>query len=101
MFKIIFYIPKLNYIPFNTDWFTGLQSFVVEKLWVGPGVIFNVESESGIRIRLSRQDFQIFEVMCSKSSCVHYIWGYVQGARNFFVYFSQMSSFSTTLFEWF
>ena len=32
---------------------TGLQGFVVEKLWVVSGVIFDVESESGIRISLS------------------------------------------------
>ena len=44
--------------------YTGLQGFVVEKLWVVSGVIFDVES--GIRISLSRQDFEIFEVMCSK-----------------------------------
>ena len=37
--------------------------FVVEKLWIISGVIFDVESESGIRISLSRQDFEIFEVM--------------------------------------
>ena len=46
---------------------TGLQGFVVEKLWVVSGVIFDVESESGIRISLSRQDFEIFEVMSSKN----------------------------------
>ena len=63
---------------------TGLQGFVVEKLWVVPGVIFDVESESGIGISLSRQDFEIFEVMCWKNGFFRYIWGYVQGARNFF-----------------
>ena len=31
------------------------------------GVIFDVESEFGIRISLSRQDFEMFEVMCSKN----------------------------------
>ena len=31
------------------------------------GVIFDVESESEIRISLSRQNFEIFEVMCSKN----------------------------------
>ena len=45
--------------------YTGLQGFVVEKLWIVSGVICDVESESGIRIGLSRQDFEIFEVMCS------------------------------------
>ena len=32
---------------------TGLQGFVVEKLWVVFGVTFDVESEFGIRISLS------------------------------------------------
>ena len=76
---------------------TGLQGFVVEKLWVVSGVIFDVKSESGIRISLSRQDFEIFEVMCSKNGGFRYFLGYVQGVRNFFVFFPQMSSFSTTL----
>ena len=51
---------------------TGLQGFVVEKLWVVTGVIFDVKSESGIRISLSRQDFEIFEVMCSKNGVFRY-----------------------------
>ena len=51
---------------------TGLQGFVVEKLWVVSGVMFDVESESGIRICLSRQDFEIFGVMCSKSEVCRY-----------------------------
>ena len=46
--------------------------FVLEKLWVVSGVIFDVESESGIRISLSRQDFKIFEVMCSKNGVFRY-----------------------------
>ena len=54
----------LNYI--------GLQGFFVEKLWVVSGVIFDVESESGIRISLSRQDFEIFEVMCSRNGVFRY-----------------------------
>ena len=41
--------------------------FVVENLWVISRVIFDVESEFGIRISLSRQDFEIFEVMCLKN----------------------------------
>ena len=36
---------------------------------------------------LSRQDFEIFEVMCSKNGVFRNIWGYVQGARNFFGFF--------------
>ena len=32
--------------------------FVVEKLWLVSGVIFDIESESGIRISQSRQDFE-------------------------------------------
>ena len=51
---------------------TGLQAFFVEKLWVVSGVIFDVESESGIRISLSRQDFETFEVMCSKNGVFRY-----------------------------
>ena len=46
--------------------------FVVEMLWVVSGVIFNVESKSGIRISLSREDFEIFEVMCSKNGLFCY-----------------------------
>ena len=62
----------------------NLFVFFVEKLWVVSGVIFDVESESGIRISLSRQDF---EVMCSKNKVFRYFWGYVQGARNFSGFF--------------
>ena len=40
-------IGILNCANYNN---TGLQGFVVEKLWVVSGVIFDVESESGIRI---------------------------------------------------
>ena len=46
--------------------------FVVEKLWVVSGIIFDVESESRIRISLLRQDFEIFEVMCSKNGVFGY-----------------------------
>ena len=56
----------------SVEYNTGLQGFVVEKLWVVSGVIFDVESESGIRISLSRQDFEIFEVMCSKNGVFRY-----------------------------
>ena len=52
--------------------YTGLQGFVVEKLWVVSGVIFDVESESGIRIILSRQDCEIFEDMRSKNRVFRY-----------------------------
>ena len=52
--------------------YTGLQGFVVEKLWVVSGIIFDVESESGIRISLSRQDFEILEAMCSKNGVFRY-----------------------------
>ena len=68
-------------------YYTGLQGFVVENLWVVSGVIFDVEFESGIRISLSRQDFEIFEVMCSKNGVFRYFWGYAQGARHFFGFF--------------
>ena len=57
----------------NTDInYTGLQGFVIEKLWVVSGVIFDVESVYGIRISLSSQDFEIFEVMCSKNEVFCY-----------------------------
>ena len=67
MIKIIVFsnITNIKNIIVMND--TGLQGFVVEKLWVVSGVIFDVESESGIRISLSRQDFEIFKVMCSKN----------------------------------
>ena len=48
-------------------YYTGLQGFVIEKLWVVSGVIFDVKFECRIRISLSHQDFEIFEVMCSKN----------------------------------
>ena len=64
VFKII---PSISKIIINN---TGLQGFVVEKLLVVSGVIFDVES--GIRISLSRQDFEIFEVMCSKIGVFRY-----------------------------
>ena len=67
--------------------YTGLQGFVVEKLWIVTGVISDVESESRIRISLSRQDFEIFEVMCSKNGGCCYFWDYVQGSRIFFGFF--------------
>ena len=73
-----------------TDCNTGLQGFVVEKLWVVSGVFFDVESESGIRISLSRQDLETFEVMGSKNGVFRYFWGYVQGTRNFFGFFSNV-----------
>ena len=46
--------------------------FVVGKRKIISGVIFDVESESEIRISLSRHDFEIFEVMCSKSGVFRY-----------------------------
>ena len=46
--------------------------FVVGKQKIISGVIFDVEPESGIRISLSRQDFEIFEVMCSKNGVFCY-----------------------------
>ena len=61
--------------------------FVVGKRKIISGVIFDVESESEIRVSLSRQDFEIFEAMCSKNGVFRYFWGYVQGARNFFGFF--------------
>ena len=61
--------------------------FVVGKRKIVSGIIYDVESESGIRISLSRQDFEIFEVMCSKNGVFRYFRGYVQGARNFFGFF--------------
>ena len=70
-FKITLYGATLGSII--SQWeinYTGLQGFVVEKLWVVSGVIF--DAESGIRISLSRQNFQIFEVMCSKNGVFHY-----------------------------
>ena len=36
--------------------------------------------------------------MCSKNGVFRYFWGYVQDARIFFGFFSQMPSFSTILF---
>ena len=62
------YLEKYKY---HID-YTGLQGFVVEKLRVVPGVIFDAESESEIRISLLRQDFEIFEVMCSKNGVFRY-----------------------------
>ena len=50
----------------------GLQDFVVEKLWVISEAVFDVESEPGIRISLSRQDFEIFEFMFSKNGVFRY-----------------------------
>ena len=58
--------------PFTAVDSTGLQGFVVKKLWVVSRVSFDVESESKIRISLSRQDFEIFEVMCSKNGVFRY-----------------------------
>ena len=59
-------------VKVNLTYYTGLQGVVVEKLWVVFGVIFDVESEFGIRISLSRQDFEIFEDMCSKNGGFRY-----------------------------
>ena len=71
--------------------------FVVGKRKIISGVIFDVESESENKISLSWQDFEIFEVICSKNGVFRYFWGYVQGRKKFFWFFSQISSFSTTL----
>ena len=70
MDTIIFYSLNLNQSNFTDN--TGLQGFVVEKLWLVCGVIVDVESESGIRISLSRKNFEIFEVMCSKNGVFRY-----------------------------
>ena len=80
---------SLKFLPLPTLHRSANNGFVflVEKLWVVSGIIFDVESECGIRTSLSRQDFEIFEVMCSKNGIFRYFWGYVQGARNFFGFF--------------
>ena len=83
-------------LVFYSVHYTGLQGFVVEKLWVVSGVIFDVESESGIRISLSRQDFEILEVMCSKIGFFA-TFEVMYRAQEISLVFSQMSSFSTTL----
>jgi len=57
--------------PFYED-YTGLQGFVVGQLGVISEVIFCVESESEVRIGLSRQDFEIFEVIYSKNGFLGY-----------------------------
>ena len=46
--------------------------FVVGKRKIISGVNFDVESKSEIRISISRQDFEIFEVMCSKNGGFRY-----------------------------
>ena len=51
---------------------SGLQGFVVGKRKIISGIIFDVKSESGITISLSRQDFEIFEVMCLKNGVFRY-----------------------------
>ena len=62
----------MNLVRCKSVEYTGMQGFVVEKLWVVSGVIFDVESESGIKISLSRHDFEIFKVMCSKNGVFRY-----------------------------
>jgi len=57
---------------FNSNNNTDLQGFVVEEHKVISKVIFCVESESELRIRLSCQDFKIFEVMYTKNSFFGY-----------------------------
>ena len=52
--SLYLYLRIMKFIENNTN-YTGLQGFVVEKLWVVSGVIFDVESESGIRIRNQNQ----------------------------------------------
>ena len=83
----LFSFTIFKYISLDSFDYTGVQSFVIEKLWVVSGVIFDVESESQIRISLSRQDFEMIQVMCSKNGVFRYFWGYVQGARNFLGFF--------------
>ena len=60
-FCISIFLRILN--SFNEKLFV----FVVGKRKITSGLIFDVESESEIRISLSRQDFEIFEVMCSQN----------------------------------
>ena len=79
------YYTKMNASFYINN--TGLQGFVVENLWVVSAVIYYVESESGIRISLSRQNLEIFDVMCSRNGVFRYFWGYVQDARNLFGFF--------------
>ena len=71
--------------------------FVVGKRKIISGAIFDVESESEIRISLSRQDFEIFKVMCSKNGGFSLLLRLCIGRKKFFWFFSQMSSFITTL----
>ena len=74
---------------YNND-YTGLKGFVVEKQWVVSGVIFDVESESEIRISLSPQDFEIFEVMCSKNGVFATFEVMYRAQEIFFVFFSNV-----------
>ena len=69
----------MNYIQIFSNHFVRLHRsanngfvFVVGIRKIISGVIFDVESESGIRISLSHQDFEIFEVMCSKNGIFRY-----------------------------
>ena len=82
--------------------YTDLQGFVVEKLWVVTGVIFDVESESGIIISLSREDFEIFEVMCSKNGVFRYFSKFFSVLKNilpskniiYFSYFTNLNNYT-------
>ena len=71
---------------FNKYHWWGIKT-VPKCLIKSTQLIFNVESEYIIRISLSRQDFEIFEVMCSKNGVLRNFWASVQGARNFFGFF--------------
>jgi len=64
-------IPQ-KYVPLNTN-NTDLQGFVVGQLRVISEVIFCVESKSELRLGLSYQDFEIFEVMYTKNGFFGYI----------------------------
>ena len=72
--------------------YTGLQGFVVEKLWVVSEVIFDVESELAYHVRILR-----YFRLCAREMGFFAIFEVMYRAQEIFWFFSQMSSFSPTL----
>ena len=71
---------------------TDLQGFVVEKLWVVYGVIFDVESESAYHVSILR-----YLRLCGRKMEFFSTFEVIYRVQEIFLLFSQMSSFVTTL----
>jgi len=78
---------NINFVVIITQICKKGVLIVVEQLRVIFEVIFCAESKSELRVGLSRQDFEIFEVMYTKNGFFGYFWNYARDAEYFFAVF--------------